>query len=66
MSRSTISTFQLFAMYSDEESARIYLEGRNIANHTTKRLDAFVDATKGKRLTYERLIAWRVLEPAMA
>src|ERR1700693_527097 len=28
MSRSTISTFQLFAMYPDEESARLYLEGR--------------------------------------
>ncbi len=28
MSRSTISTFQLFAMFPDEESARIYLEGR--------------------------------------
>jgi len=28
MSKSTISTFQLFAMYPDEESARVYLEGR--------------------------------------
>jgi transposase-like protein len=28
MSRSTISTFELFAMYPDEESARVYLEGR--------------------------------------
>ena len=28
MSRSTISTFQLFAMFPDEESARVYLEGR--------------------------------------
>jgi len=28
MSRSTISTFQLFALFPDEESARIYLEGR--------------------------------------
>jgi transposase-like protein len=28
MSRSTISTFQLFAMFPDEEAARIYLEGR--------------------------------------
>lgn len=28
MSRSTISTVQLFAMFPDEESARIYLEGR--------------------------------------
>lgn len=29
----------------------------NVANHTTKRLDSFVDATKGKRITYRRLIA---------
>ena len=28
MSKSTISTFQLFEMFPDEESARIYLEGR--------------------------------------
>ncbi len=28
MSRSTISTFELFAMYPDEESARAYLEAR--------------------------------------
>ena len=28
MSRSTISTFQLFALFPDEESAREYLEGR--------------------------------------
>ena len=28
MSRPTINTFQLFAMYPDEESARVYLEGR--------------------------------------
>ena len=28
MSRSTISTFQLFAAFPDEESARQYLEGR--------------------------------------
>lgn len=28
MSRSTISTFQLFALFPDEETARIYLEGR--------------------------------------
>jgi transposase-like protein len=28
MSRSTISTFELFALFPDEESARVYLEGR--------------------------------------
>ena len=28
MSRSTISTFQLFAAFPDEETARTYLEGR--------------------------------------
>ena len=34
MSRSTISTFQLFAMYPDEESARLYLESRIWPNGT--------------------------------
>lgn len=28
MSRSTISTFQLFQMFTDEGTARVYLEGR--------------------------------------
>lgn len=28
MSKSTISTFQLFEMFPDAESARVYLEGR--------------------------------------
>ena len=28
MSRSTISTFQLFAIFPDEDAARVYLEGR--------------------------------------
>jgi len=35
MSRSTISTFQLFATFPDEESARQYLEGRLWANGVT-------------------------------
>ena len=41
--------------YVDEFTFRLN-EG-NVANHTTTRLDSFVDATKGKRLTYRRLIA---------
>ncbi len=41
--------------YVDEFTFRLN-EG-NVANHTTKRLDSFVDATVGKRLTYKRLIA---------
>lgn len=28
MSKSTISTFELFAMFPDQEAARTYLEGR--------------------------------------
>ena len=32
----------------------------NVANHTTRRLDSFVDATVGKRLTYRRLIGKRL------
>ena len=35
MSRSTISTFQLFALFPDEETARVYLEGRLWPNGTT-------------------------------
>jgi transposase-like protein len=35
MSRSTISTFQLFAAFPDEETARTYLEGRLWANGVT-------------------------------
>ena len=33
-------------------------EGRaNAARHTLQRLDSFVDATKGKRITYKEVIA---------
>jgi transposase-like protein len=35
MSKSTISTFQLFELFPDEESARVYLEGRLWPNGTT-------------------------------
>jgi transposase-like protein len=35
MSRSTISTFQLFQMFPDEETARVYLEGRLWPKGTT-------------------------------
>lgn len=41
--------------YVDEFTFRLN-EG-NVANHTTRRLDSFVDATVGKRITYRRLIA---------
>ena len=33
------------------------LNDGNVARHTTRRLDSFVDATKGKRITYRRRIA---------
>ncbi len=33
------------------------LNDGNVARHTTRRLDSFVDATKGKRITYRRLTA---------
>ncbi len=35
MSKSTISTFQLFAMFPDQETARMYLEGRLWPNGPT-------------------------------
>jgi transposase-like protein len=41
--------------YVDEFTFR--LNDGNVANHTTKRLDSFVDGCVGKRLTYRRLIA---------
>lgn len=41
--------------YVDEFTFRLN-EG-NVANHTLSRLDSFVDASVGKRLTYKRLIA---------
>lgn len=41
--------------YLDEFTFR--LNDGNVERHTTKRLDSFVDATKGKRLTYRRLTA---------
>ena len=46
---------QAVALGFDEFTFRLN-EG-NVANHTTRRLDSFVDATVGKRLTYRRLIA---------
>lgn len=47
MSKSTISTFQLFEMFPDQETAR----------HTLERLGSFIDGVAGKRLTYKALIA---------
>jgi hypothetical protein len=41
--------------YVDEFTFR--LNDGNVARHTTRRLDSFVDATKGKRITYRRLTA---------
>ena len=41
--------------YVDEFTFRLN-EG-NVENHTLARLGSFVDATTGKRLTYERLTA---------
>ena len=41
--------------YVDEFTFRLN-EG-NVENHTLARLNSFVDATSGKRLTYKRLTA---------
>lgn len=43
------------ARYADEFAWRLN-EG-NVKNHTLERLDSFVGAVVGKRLTYERLTA---------
>ena len=34
MSKSTISTFQLFAMFPDQQTARVYLEGNGAVDKT--------------------------------
>jgi hypothetical protein len=41
--------------YVDEFTFR--LNQGNVARHTTERLDSFVDAIRGKRLTFSRLTA---------
>jgi hypothetical protein len=41
--------------YVDEFTFR--LNQGNVARHTTERLDSFVDAIKGKRITYRELTA---------
>ncbi len=43
------------ARYVDEFTFR--LNAGNVKNHTLERLDSFVEAIKGKRLTYARLTA---------
>jgi hypothetical protein len=64
MSKSTISTFELFAMFPDQETARTYLEGLLWPNGPTcpvcglgERVTSFVGGVAGKRLTYKALTA---------
>ena len=77
MSRSTISTFQLFELFPDEVTAREYLENRlwpdgdvsNVSNlvHTAvKRARAFLGAAEAIELTEDgyRLGAWVVEQRA--
>jgi len=56
MSRSTISTFQLFEMFPDQESARVYLEGRRWPNGVAcPHCDSQkITARKGARIGYYR------------
>ena len=57
MSRSTISTFQLFEMFPDQESARLYLEERRWPEQVSCPHCGTCDkitARKGKRLGYYR------------
>lgn len=44
-----------FGRYVDEFTFRLN-EG-NVGRHTTARLDSFVDAVVGKRITYKQVIA---------
>jgi hypothetical protein len=50
MSRSTISTFQLFEMFPDAESARLYLESRLWENGVTCPTYILVCLLKSKML----------------
>lgn len=55
MSKSTISTFQLFEMFPDQEAARKYLEGRRWHGQVTCphcSSNERITARKGKRLGY--------------
>ena len=57
MSRSTISTFQLFQMFPDAESARVYIEKRRWNGHVVCPhcgCDSRITARGGKRLGYYR------------
>ena len=47
-------SFKHLDRYVDEVAFR--LNAANVARHTLDRLDSFIDATDGKRLTYARLI----------
>ncbi len=47
--------FPELGRYVDEFTFRLN-EG-NVGRHTTARLDSFVDAIKGKRITYKELTA---------
>ena len=57
MSRSTISTFQLFQMFPDAESARVYLENRRWNGHVVCPhcgCDSRITTRGGKRVGYFR------------
>ena len=57
MSRSTVNTFQIFAMFPDAESARVYLENRRWKNRVSCPhcgCEGNITARKGKRLGYYR------------
>ena len=54
MSRSTISTFDLFAMFPDAESARLYLESRLWANGATCPICKSIDRITTRKGGYYR------------
>ena len=57
MSRSTISTFQLFQMFPDADTARVYLEDRRWKGHVRCphcRADSRITKRGGKRIGYYR------------
>ena len=43
MSKSTISTFELFKMFPDAEAARVYMEAKRWPDGDVARLRAYLD-----------------------
>ena len=64
MSRSTISTFQLFEMFPDQETARVYLEGRLWPNGVRALIAAWASASRRARAATIAATSARRISPS--